>query len=317
MDMAILTLSKKFLKNNLFLSISVIGGVMEKQLKVLMIGAHLDDNDFRCGGIALKYIKAGHKVQFLSMCNGCGGHHVNSPEEIAKRRYKEAQEVAKIAGLKYDVWDINDCEIMADLQTRKRLVRYIRQFNPDIIFTHRTNDYHADHRNVAILVQDASYLLIVPNFCSDVPAMKEMPVIMYTPDNFKNPPFVADVAVSIEDVIDKKYDMYNCHESQIYEWLPYTYGELEKVPKDKKERLDWYRSPKIPRDRVLTVEELKEYKTHNHSEYSEAILASKYRELLIKRYGEHGKKILFAEAFQNCEYGKLLNEENIKELFPF
>lgn len=290
---------------------------MDRQLKVLMIGAHLDDNDFRCGGIALKYINKGHKVQFLSMCNGCGGHHVNSPEEIAKRRYQEAQEVAKLAGLKYDVWEINDCEIMADLETRKRLVRYIRQFNPDIIFTHRTNDYHADHRNVAVLVQDAAYLLIVPNFCADTPAMKASPVIMYTPDNFTNPPFVADVAVAIDDVIDKKYLMYNCHESQIYEWLPYTHGELEDVPKDKKERLDWYRSPRIPRDRALTVEELQAYKTQNHSEFSEAIQASKNRELLIKRYGEEGKMVLFAEVFQTSEYGKSLNENNINELFPF
>ena len=290
---------------------------MSKQLKVLMIGAHLDDNDFRCGGIALKYIKAGHSVQFLSMCNGCGGHHENSPEEIAKRRYLEAQKVAQITGVKYDVWEIPDCEIMADLETRKRLVRYIRQVNPDIIFSHRTNDYHADHRNVALLVQDASYLLIVPNFCSDVPAMKEMPVIMCTPDLFTNPPFVPDVLVSIDDVLDEKYEMFNCHESQIYEWLPYTHGELDKVPADKVERLEWYRSPRIPRDKALSVEELQQYKTKNHSEYTEAILASKYRDLLVKRYGKKGETLLFAEAFQNSEYGKRLDENNIDVLFPF
>ena len=68
---------------------------------------------------------------------------------------------------------------------------------------------------------------------------------------------------------------------------------------------------------MLTVEELQEYKTKNHSEYSEAILASKNRDLLVKRYGEEGKKVLFAEAFQASEYGKGLNENNIKELFPF
>ena len=37
-----------------------------------MIGAHQDDNEFECGGLAAKLIKAGHTVQFLSMCNGCG-----------------------------------------------------------------------------------------------------------------------------------------------------------------------------------------------------------------------------------------------------
>ena len=55
------------------------------KLKVLMIGAHLDDNDFCGGGTALKYLQAGHSVRFLSMCNGNGGHHIHTPEEIAAR----------------------------------------------------------------------------------------------------------------------------------------------------------------------------------------------------------------------------------------
>ena len=291
---------------------------MEKKLKVLMIGAHLDDNDFCGGGTAIKYLNAGHDVRFLSMCNGCGGHHELAPKDIAARRYKEAQNVKSLIGLSaYDVWDINDCEIMADLPTRIRLVNYIREYNPDIIFTHRTNDYHADHRNAALLVQDASYLLIVPNFCPETPAMKEMPVIMYFSDRFLNPPFVPDVVISTDSVIDKKFEMYNCHVSQVYEWLPFTYGQLEMVPAEEKERLEWYRGPRIPRDRVLTEAELMPYKTKNHSEYRESICAAKYRDLLVERYGEAGKKVLFAEAFQLSEYGTPLDEENIKILFPF
>ena len=291
---------------------------MSKKLKVLMIGAHQDDNDFKSGGTALRYLQAGHEVRFVSLCNGCGGHHAMTPEETAARRYQEVQKVKELIGLSaYDVWDINDCEIMADLETRKRLVRYIREYDPDIIFSHRTNDYHADHRNVAMLVQDASYLLIVPNFCPEAPAMKKMPVIMFFSDRFKNPPFTPDVVVPTDEVLDKKYEMYNCHVSQVYEWLPYTHDELDQVPTGEAERLEWYRGPRIPRDRALTVEELTAYKTKNHSEYSEAMDASKYRDLLIKQYGEAGKQVLFAEAFQLSEYGAPLDEENIKTVFPF
>lgn len=286
-------------------------------LKVMMIGAHLDDNDFCGGGTALQYLKAGAKVRFLSVCNGCGGHHVHTPEEIAKRRYQEAQNVAKLTGLEYDVWDIPDCELVADLETRKRMVRYIREFNPDIIFTHRTNDYHADHRATGILVQDASYLLIVPNFCADAPAMKKMPVIMYFADPFQNPPFKPEVVIATDSVIDKKYEMYNCHVSQIYEWLPYTYGELDQVPQDEKERLEWYRSPRVPRDKPLPLEVLLTNKSENYNEYVEALPATKYRELLLKRYGEAGQNVLFAEAFETSEYGLKTTEELIKLLFPF
>ena len=53
-----------------------------------MIGAHLDDNDFRGGGIALKYIAWGHQVRFLSVTNGSGDHHVLPEPEIAARRKK-------------------------------------------------------------------------------------------------------------------------------------------------------------------------------------------------------------------------------------
>ena len=105
---------------------------MAEKLKVLMIGAHLDDNDFCAGGTALKYLAQGHEVRFLSLCNGCGGHHENSPELIAKRRYQEAQKVAKLTGLTYDVWEIPDCELVADLQTRKRLIKYIREYGKDV-----------------------------------------------------------------------------------------------------------------------------------------------------------------------------------------
>ena len=180
---------------------------MSKQIRAMMIGAHPDDCDFRCGGLALKYADAGHKVKFLAMCDGSGGHHILSPAEIAARRKAETQEIARYAGIEYDVWDVTDCELMADLETRKRLVRDIRRFNPDIVFCSRPNDYHADHRNASLLVQDASYLLTVPHFCPDVPAMRKMPVILYFYDHFQNPPFRADVAVAIDDVIDRKFRM--------------------------------------------------------------------------------------------------------------
>ena len=289
-----------------------------KQLKVLMIGAHPDDNDICGGGLALKYSAAGHKVRFLSVCNGCGGHHIEKPADIAARRYKETQAVARLAGIEYDVWDIPDCEVMADLETRKKMIRYIREYNPDIIFTHRNNDYHTDHRNTALLVQDASYLLIVPNLCPETAPMETMPVIMYFRDRFNNPPFTPDVVIGIDDVIDKKYELWNCHVSQFYEWLPYTKGTLQTVPEDKNERLEWLHSPRVSRDTPLPLSELAPIKTNSgHGEAKEATYAAKYRDKLISRYGERGSNIIFAEAYELSEYGTPLTPESEKELFPF
>ena len=68
-----------------------------------MIGAHQDDNEFRCGGIAHKYVKAGHTVKFLSMCNGNGGHHIMTPRETSERRAKESLAVAKFLGIVFRI----------------------------------------------------------------------------------------------------------------------------------------------------------------------------------------------------------------------
>ena len=286
-----------------------------KQIRAMMIGAHPDDCDFRAGGLALKYARAGHKVKFLAMCNGEGGHHEMKPEEISKRRIAETQKVAEFAGIEYDVWaDVPDCNLFADLETRKRLVREIRKFNPDIIFCSRPNDYHADHRNAAILVQDAAYLLIVPNYCPEVPAMKKNPVVLYFYDHFQNPPFKADIAVDIDDVIDDKFKMLAFQESQLFEWLPFTKGTLTSVPKDPEERLEWLHEPRIPRDGTpVDLEMLNKNLIGAQSEYREAKPAVIHRDTLVKRYGDKGNKVLFAEVFGISEYGAPYDDE----LIPF
>lgn len=278
-----------------------------------MIGAHQDDNEFRCGALAHKYVQLGHEVKFLSMCNGNGGHHIMTPAETSARRYGESQAVAKLLGITYDVWDIDDCTLMADLDTRMKLVRYIREFSPDIIIAHRPNDYHADHRASGQLVQDASYLLIVPHTCPDVPAMKEMPVILYNEDNFKNPDFRGDIVIDIDSELDTKLKIADLNVSQVYEWLPYTFGET--VPEGAAERFEWLKG--MDTTRPISDEEVMSIKNNGYA-VRFAKTAARFRAELIDKYGkERGSKIRYAEAFEVCEYGTPLTEEMKKEMFPF
>lgn len=281
-------------------------------MKILMIGAHQDDNEFRCGGIAHKYVKAGHTVKFLSMCNGNGGHHIMTPEETSKRRAEESKAVAKLLGIEYDVWDIDDCTLMADLPTRMKLVSYIREFSPDLVIAHRPNDYHADHRASGQLVQDASYLLIVPHTCPETPAMKKMPVIMYNEDEFTNPTFRADVVFDIDDELETKLRIADINESQVYEWLPYTYGES--VPTDAKERYEWLKG--MDTTKTFTDEEIMAFNRGYAVRFAKT--AARFRKELIEKYGEErGKKIRYAEAFEICEYGEQPDERIKKELLSF
>lgn len=281
-------------------------------MKILMIGAHQDDNEFRCSGLASKYVDMGYEVRFLSMCNGSGGHHILSSEETIRTRAKESAAVAELLGVQYDVWDIDDCTLMPDLETRFRLIRYIREFNPDMIVAHRPNDYHADHRASGQLVQDASYLLTVPHVCPDIPAMRYVPVIIYNEDKFSNPEFRADVVIDIDNEVDIKLKAADLNVSQVYEWLPYTNDE--EVPESKEERFEWLKGMSITTD--TTDEEVMQAKRGYAVRYAKT--AARFRKELIGKYGaEKGSKVRFAEAFEICEYGTPVSEELYKKLFAF
>ncbi len=285
-------------------------------MKILVVVAHPDDAEYETSGLVALMLERGHDVTFLSVCNGCGGHHLLTPAEITARRAKESQRVAKLLGVTYDVWaDQPDCAVVADLPTRRRLIRYIRTVNPDLIITHRPNDYHADHRNVGLLVQDASYMLIVPNECPDVPAMSKTPVIMFHGDNFKNPPFAPDLVVDIDSVIETKYRVLNENDSQVYEWLPYADHDTTPPPASQpEERMKWLIGADITND--TTDDEIVALTRGVGKLF--AMPAVRYRRELIERYGEaRGSRVRFAEAYQVCEYGAPLTDVMKAELFPF
>lgn len=280
-------------------------------MKILSIGAHQDDNEFEVGGSAYKWVKAGHEVRFLCMCNGNGGHHIMTPDETSARRAKESARVAEFLGIQYDVWsDIDDCTITPSLELRWRTIKYIRDFAPDVVIAHRPNDYHADHRASGQLVQDASYLLTVPHICQESPFMRTMPVILYMEDTFKYPPFTPGCFSDITDFIEEKLAMADMNESQVYEWLPFN--KCQTVPEGREERFKWLRGEEITES--TTDEEILATK-HGYLR-SFAKPASRHRDKLIEVFGEErARKIRFAEVFEICEYGRQPDEEFFKVLF--
>jgi LmbE family N-acetylglucosaminyl deacetylase len=272
--------------------------MQEVQLRLLVIGAHPDDCDILAGGTAMKYARNGHVVKFVSATNGDTGHYEKGGGLLALIRAQEAANAAKIAGIEYEVLDIHNNGIENNIQTRERMISLIREFKPEIIFTHRPYDYHPDHRITSMLVQDSSYALIIPNVCPLTSPLKRMPVIMYLSDTFKKPyEFVPDVVVDIDDVFEDKVRMLDCYKSQMYEWLPWTNGELDKVPAGDMERIKWLRERQLKRD---------------------GITAERFRQQLIQKYGdERGRNIKAAEAFELCEYGTMPEKEELQKMFPF
>jgi LmbE family N-acetylglucosaminyl deacetylase len=124
---------------------------------------------------------------------------------LAKRRAAEVKETSKLLGISHEVLDIHDGELMVTMENRRTICRLIRDWKADVVISHRPNDYHPDHRYVGVLVMDAAYMVTVPFFCPDTPYLTKNPVFLFSEDNFQRPnPFTADIAVAIDDVIEKK-----------------------------------------------------------------------------------------------------------------
>jgi len=260
---------------------------MVTRKRFLVFGAHPDDADLLFGGTAVKLIAEGNKVKFVSCSNGDAGHFSMKPEDLAERRFQETQASAKIAGLEeYQVLNNSDCRLEASLLNREVMVKIIREFKPDVIISHRINDYHADHRATAQLVQDASYLVMVPLYCPEVPLAETYPVFAYGWDHFQKPcQFRADAVEIIDDVLEQKLAMLDCHKSQFYEWLPWNMGykgfNANRMTENDKRQ--WLLDNWICRD----VKQAKLYSAKGH----------------------------YAESFEQSEYGRQVSREEFSTLF--
>lgn len=274
-------------------SISVFGQ-LNSYPRVIVIGAHPDDCDQDAGGTAILFAQMGYAVKFVSVTNGDAGHQSEGGGMLALRRMAEAQEAGKRFGVVYDVLDNHDGELTPRLEVRLQIIRKIREWNADLVIAPRPNDYHPDHRYTGVLVQDAAYMVAVPNVTPDTPPLKKNPVFVYSQDFFQRPnPFRPDIAIDISSVFDKKVHALDAHVSQVYEWLPWIGGYAEQVPKNIADREKWLAT----RIAVRLTPEVK---------------AS-----LEKWYGkEKAGQVKNAEAFEVCEYGAQPTEDDIRKLFP-
>ena len=265
-------------------------------LRIIAFGAHPDDCELKASGVAALWAKQGHAVKFVSMTNGDVGHFEQAGGPLAKRRYAEVQECARQLGITTEVLDIHDGELMPSLENRKTVARLIREWQADIVLSHRPYDYHADHRYTGVLVQDAAVLVVAPFFTPDTPPVEKNPVFLYYSDNFQKPyPFDPTIVVGIDEVADLKW---RCIES-----MPSQFGDADSwqartasdVPTDPAERL------------AFLVNRVKQ---------RDAAIADRYRDRLIEQYGEaRGSAIEYAEAFELVQYGSQPPMDVLKQLF--
>ena len=268
-----------------------------KEKRIIFIGAHPDDADILCSGTAIQLARAGHKVKFVSATNGDTGHYSLSREETAKIRIEEARQAGITSGIaEYQVIADQNCGLEPTLANRIKLMRILRNWNPDVVITHRLCDYHPDHRATAQLVMDCAYTCMVPHFCEDTPIPTQVPVFAHSFDRFVEPrPHRADAVIEIDSVLETKLAAMACHRSQFYEWLPWSDGDKNfDVTK-------------------LNEEERKQHLLKWNQRFRTA--ADNNRETLKRVYGEErGSKIEYAEVFEQSPYSRQLPIEEFQAL---
>jgi LmbE family N-acetylglucosaminyl deacetylase len=279
-------------------------------IRIIAFGAHPDDCEFGCGGTAVKWAAAGHAVKFVAVTNGDIGHFAQAGGPLAQRRAAETRAAAKILGIaETEVLDNHDGELEPTLENRKTIVRLIRRWKADVVLSHRPNDYHPDHRYTGILVQDAAYMVTVPFFCPDTPALSKNPLFLYFPDLFTQPtPFTPHVTVAIDDVLEKKMAALEAMESQTIE--AGCEGTPDLVPRDAASR--------EARRRAFREQFLSHFRT----------LTDRFRASIAEWYaGGHPEQVKIAEAFQVCEYSqawasisaaaRATDNAELRRVFPF
>jgi LmbE family N-acetylglucosaminyl deacetylase len=134
----------------------------------MTIFAHPDDAEFIVSGTIARWATAGCEVTFVVITSGNVGTHdaANTREGLARIREAEQREAARVLGVKNVVFlGYDDCELVPTLELRRRLVREIRNYRPEVVICgdpqafffedHYIN--HPDHRAAAVAALDAVF----------------------------------------------------------------------------------------------------------------------------------------------------------------
>lgn len=179
-------------------------------MRIIAIGAHLDDLELACGGTIAKAVKNGHDVRMIVLSNSGYTHYSGKPGRDANVAVAEGKRAAEILGVKkLQIYDFPNKDIPNDSTVVETLNAEFDEFKPDLIFTHWTFDTHKSHANTALATLAAARY-----FNS---------IIMYEPFPPAGRSYVAfrpQYYVDITDTIDIKLQALSAHKSELEKYGP-------------------------------------------------------------------------------------------------
>ena len=196
----------------------------------MAVVAHPDDIEFSCAGTLARWAKTGTRTSYVLCTSGDVGIDEPGMTRARASEIREAEQrmAAEIAGAAEVIFLREpDGMLVATLELRKKIVREIRRFRPEVVIcgdptiVWAGNDYinHPDHRAAATAALDAVFPAAgQPNLFEELElegflAHKPRKVYATTWDT-------ADAYVNIESTIDLKIEALRAHKSQMKEWDP-------------------------------------------------------------------------------------------------
>ncbi len=173
-------------------------------MKIMAIGAHLDDIEIACGGTLAKAVDSGHDVKVLIMSKSGYTNKeglLQRSDEVAVKEGLNALHklgIADIEILDFKTKDIPFCsDVVNAIDVR------MAAYDPDIVFTHHPFDTHQAHEGVAK--------------ASIAAARRKNTVFFYEPITPSGRSYVAfkpAMYVDIESTLEKKIESLKCHTSE-------------------------------------------------------------------------------------------------------
>ncbi len=196
----------------------------------MAITAHPDDIEFSCAGTLARWARTGARISYVLCTSGDVG--IDEPGMTRARateiREIESLEAARITGAQEVIFLREpDGLLVPTLELRKRLVREIRRFRPEVVITGDPtivwagDDYinHPDHRAAATAALDAIFPAAgQPNLYEE---LAEEGILAHKPRKVYVTTWGdADLYVNIEETIETKIEALKAHKSQMRDWDP-------------------------------------------------------------------------------------------------
>lgn len=197
--------------------------------RAFAVAAHPDDIEFMMSGTLALLGQAGYELHYMTIANGSCGTDRLSAKEIVRIRRQESIEAAAVIGATYHESLVDDIGIYYEPGTLRKLSAVVREVAPEILVTHRPQEYMEDHSNACRLALTAAFVRGMPNFVTDPPrAPVEQPVTCYhaLPYGLRDPLRALvwpEMFVDVSAVMDLKRQMLAMHNSQ-KEWLDVSQG---------------------------------------------------------------------------------------------